>query len=105
MSVVVQACGSCAARWFPDRLLCPACGGSDLVPEAEEQGVVEETSTLPDGAVIATVRLAHDVRVIARLLGDGSTGATVWVTHDPHDARRPMAHVPTPSTDERTSHD
>lgn len=104
MSVHLQVCASCSTRWFPDRLLCPQCGGSAFDHVPEERGVVEESTTLSDGVVIATVRVSSDVRLVARLHGTAAPGSTVPVTHDPSDERQPLAHVPHPHYREKNSH-
>jgi len=105
MSVDVQVCRTCSTRWFPHRLLCPSCGGSSLAPTHEEVGVVEESTTLAGGVVVATVRVGPDVRLVARLHGAAPPGSTVPVTHDPADERRPRAHVPHPDYREKTTHE
>jgi len=105
MSVHVQVCTSCSTRWFPDRLLCPECGGSAFDHVPEERGVVEESTTLTGGVVIATVRVGPDVRLVARLHGTAPPGSTVPVTRDGCDARRPLAHVPHPHYREKNTDD
>lgn len=73
--IPVSACTTCGARWFPQRLLCPTCGGADLRRAWETDGVVEETTslrrvpgrTLAEPVLLATVRLAGGPHVVARL--------------------------------------
>ena len=73
--VPVSVCMSCGHRSFPERLLCPRCGGGDRRREWVEAGTVEEATLLRRAAgrayeepvVLASVRLSAGPRVIARL--------------------------------------
>lgn len=87
MSARVQECRNCRSRHFPDRLFCPVCGGDSFSTIAAGQGTVEQTTTLSDGTVLATLSLDGGLRVIARLTGsDAQPGQDVPLSNDPHAA-------------------
>ena len=84
-------CVVCAARVFPERLLCPRCHGATFEPDRVFEGVVEEVSVIrhmigqanwqprrianvrtPDGGPMLTVGL----------LDDSDVGATIRLTQD-----------------------
>ena len=73
--VPVSVCMSCGHRSFPERLLCPRCGGGDRRRQWVEAGTVEHVTTLrrtagrayDDPVILASVRLSAGPRVIARL--------------------------------------
>lgn len=83
--VPVAVCMACGARAFPERLLCPVCGGGDWRREWAERGVLEEVTALhrsPGRSYeppvrLATVRLASGPRVVARLDHDLVPGMQV----------------------------
>jgi uncharacterized OB-fold protein len=87
IGVPVGVCMRCGHRVFPDRLLCPVCGGGDWRREWLVDGVVEEVTLLhrSPGNVheppvrLATVRLGSHVRVVARLESDLPPGSRVAV--------------------------
>ncbi|MET8995982.1 zinc ribbon domain-containing protein [Amycolatopsis sp. NPDC004169] len=93
MSVLVQNCRTCGGRWFPARLLCPRCGGDDLVPVGVERGVVEQLTHLGD-VVIASVACDPEPLLVARLHGPVEPGDVVELTDDPGASGRPVAFVP-----------
>lgn len=72
--VRISVCDSCGAGFFPLRLLCPRCGGSEWTPRLVAGGTVRETTIVrrsvggPAGEVwLATVRLDTGQHVVARL--------------------------------------
>lgn len=88
--VPVQVCTSCGARLFPERLLCPRCGGGEFRIELADRGRVEEVTVLrraPGRDVdppvrLATVALEAGPRIVARVegaldVGDEATVAVV----------------------------
>jgi uncharacterized OB-fold protein len=93
MSAAIQQCLDCEARLFPLRLLCPSCGGGSLGPALIETGTIEQTTTLHDGTVLATVRPDGGPALIARLTGPAAPGEPVLLTNDP-DAGPGHAFVP-----------
>ena len=83
--VVLEACTTCGAAFFPPRLMCPRCGGRTWTPTLVHDGVVEELTTVRrsvgdeqrDHAVLATVRLPDAQRIVAALAEPLAAGASV----------------------------
>lgn len=99
MSAMVQECRDCHKLLFPARLLCPFCGGDNFSTVAAGQGTVEETTTLSDGIVLATLSIDGGPRVIARLTGPGAeAGQSLPLTNDPNTTSGLHAYVPVHST-------
>jgi uncharacterized protein len=95
MSALVQECRNCRSRLFPDRLFCPVCGGDSFSAVAAGQGTVEQTTTLPDGTVLATVSLDGGLRLIARLTGsDARPGQDAPLANDLHAVSGVTAYIP-----------
>lgn len=84
-TLTVHACAACGQREFPERLLCPACGGRDFVDVDAGCGSVEDVTALHrrpgsgagELAWLATVRTDAGPRVIAQLEGPLEAGAPV----------------------------
>ncbi|MBM6621983.1 hypothetical protein JTF08_10210 [Micrococcaceae bacterium RIT802] len=94
MSATAQKCRRCDAVLFPARLLCPGCGGDDFGRAVLDKGTVEQSTTLSDGTVMATVLPDGGPRLIARIY-DTAPGGRVALTHDPA-AGPGHAYVPIP---------
>lgn len=95
MSAVVQECRSCRSLLFPARLFCPVCGEDSFSTVAAEHGTVEQTTTLSDGIVLATVSLDGGLRLIARLTGsEAKPGQSVPLTNDPVAGSGANAYIP-----------
>ena len=76
MSAYFQQCGSCAALYFPSRLLCGACGGIEFGSRRVDEGVVQQATRLSTGVHILSV-FAAGVNVVASSLVDVPAGRTV----------------------------
>ncbi|WP_458778724.1 Zn-ribbon domain-containing OB-fold protein [Arthrobacter sp. D3-16] len=99
MSAMVQECRSCSNLLFPARLLCAFCGGDSFSLVAVGHGTLEETTTLPDGIVLATLSIDGGPRVIARLTGPGvEPGQSLPLTNDPNTPSGVHAYIPVHST-------
>ena len=95
MSLSVQECAACQARLFPARLFCPVCGGDSFRGVEVDRGTVEESSTMADGTVLATLELDGGSRVIARLSGTrGEPGLSVPLTHSRNAGPGVHAYIP-----------
>ncbi len=81
MSLRVFVCGSCGRAVFPERLLCPDCGGRDWREEPVERGVLEAVADRGEVRV-AAVRTPLGPLAIARLEGDAPAGAEVSLDED-----------------------
>jgi hypothetical protein len=66
---------------FPRPLLCPACGGSDLIAEPVSLGVLEDVTT-HRGATIGAVRVALGPVLVARLEDGVQRGDEVELSVD-----------------------
>lgn len=78
MSLTLRRCTDCGAAYFPARLVCRACGGDRFVPHAVEEAVVEETTELTTGVVVASARV-DGVLVVGALTSPVPAGTTVPV--------------------------
>jgi hypothetical protein len=68
---------------FPARIFCPYCGGDSFSTATAEQAIVEQTTALADGTVLATLWIDRGPRVVARLVGaDASPGQSLVLTND-----------------------
>ena len=95
MSAMVQECQSCRTLLFPARLFCPVCGGDSFSTVAAGNGTVEQTTTLSDGIVLATLAIDGGLRVVARLAGSGAEpGESVPLTNDPNANFGVHAYIP-----------
>lgn len=81
MSLRVFVCASCGRAAFPQRLLCPDCGGRDWREEPVESGVLEAVADRGEVRVGA-VRTALGPLAIARVEGDARPGAQVRLDED-----------------------
>jgi uncharacterized OB-fold protein len=80
-------CRSCGASYFPERLICPVCGGAQFDTVTAHDGRVEEITIVShvigqeswSPRPIATVLLAEGPRVLAGTLGEIASGAAVKV--------------------------
>lgn len=98
MTAMVQECRSCRNHLFPARLFCPVCGEDSFSTVAAELGTVEQTTTLSDGTVLATLSLNGGLRVIARLTGaEAKPGQSVHLTNDPNAGSGVNAYLPSHS--------
>lgn len=87
----VQRCSACGAHWFPDRLVCPGCGGDAFEHVLVGEGTVEETTLLrrapgrdlAEPVPLATIRLAEGPHVIARLRRAVEPGEVVPLDEGP----------------------
>lgn len=95
MTVALQTCDGCGAQWFPDRLLCPRCGGRTFTRSEVRRARVHEVTTLVEGHRIAGLVTESGVPLVARLLGDAQEGDEVSLTTRP-DVPGPAAYVPVP---------
>ncbi|TLM86271.1 hypothetical protein FDW83_00445 [Pseudarthrobacter sp. NamE2] len=99
MSAVVQECRNCRSLLFPARLFCPVCGEDSFSTVAAETGTIEQTTTLSDGIVLATVALDGGLRLIARLTGsEAEPGQSVPLTNDPVAGSGANAYIPIHTT-------
>jgi uncharacterized OB-fold protein len=99
MSAMVQECRSCSNLLFPARLFCPFCGGDSFSLVSVGHGTLEETTTLSDGIVLATLGIDGGPKVIARLIGPGAEeGQSVPLTNDPNTTSGLHAYIPVHST-------
>ncbi|TLM87084.1 Zn-ribbon domain-containing OB-fold protein [Pseudarthrobacter sp. NamE5] len=97
MSAVVQECRNCRSLLFPARLFCPVCGEDSFSTVAAEDGTVEQTTTLSDGTVLATLGINGGLRLIARLTGSApEPGQRVPLTNDPVAGSGANAYIPIP---------
>lgn len=95
MSAIVQECRSCRSLLFPTRLFCPVCGEDSFSTVAAEHGTVEQTTTLSDGTVLATLSLSGGLRLIARLTGsEAKPGQSLPLTNDPNTTPAVNAYIP-----------
>lgn len=95
MSAMVHECRNCRSLLFPVRLFCPVCGEDSFSTVAAEHGTVEQTTTLSDGTVLATLSLNGGLRVIARLTGsEAKPGQSVPLTNDPKAESGVNAYIP-----------
>jgi uncharacterized OB-fold protein len=94
MSALVQECRNCRSLLFPDRLFCPVCGEDSFSTVAARQGTVEQTTTLSDGTVLATLSVGRGLSMVARLTGSAKPGQDVTLTNDPHAATDVTAYIP-----------
>lgn len=102
MTAIIQRCLDCDTRLFPPRLLCPSCGGNQLGPSTVDSGTVEQSTTLADGTIVATVRPDGGPILIARLIGSTDVGTHVALTNE-SDTGSGHAYVPNPVTTHKTS--
>lgn len=94
MSVMIQVCRQCGARWFPDRLVCPSCGATSFDREAVSACRIEQVTVLANGTSLATATIEPNIPVIVRLFGQIRVGDDVPLTDDPV-AQGPVAYLPT----------
>lgn len=83
-------CQDCGAVYFPERYLCPACGGHRMDTITVEEGVVEDMTTVrhvigqPDWQPrpIATINIDGGARVLAGLLDDAEVNDRVTLSQE-----------------------
>ena len=71
-------CRNCGAIYFPERYLCAACGGHDIVTTSVTEGIVEDMTVVRhvigqadwQPRPIATVKIDSGARILAGLLDD-----------------------------------
>lgn len=88
--LVLAVCAGCGYAAFPQRLLCPRCGGRRWHSRAAREGFIEATTTLRRGpgrdydppVALALVRLADGPLVVARLERDAPSGDAVALALD-----------------------
>ncbi len=76
--LTVWKCAGCGALYFPERYLCPACGGHVFDTTTVAEGVIEELTMVrhvigqQDGTPkpIATVLIDGGARILAGVLDD-----------------------------------
>lgn len=95
MSATVQQCTSCKRLLFPERLFCPYCGGDSFSTAAAHHGTVEQTTSLADGSVLATLRIDQGPKVVARLIGtDAKPGQSLPLSNEPSAGPGAYAYIP-----------
>jgi uncharacterized OB-fold protein len=100
MSALIQTCTKCSASYFPARLVCCHCHGTDFANDKADTGVVETTTRLSNGFQIATVTFPGDVYFIARIIGGtADAGDRIRLTNDPSDDTEVAAFVPLHGTE------
>jgi uncharacterized OB-fold protein len=85
--LTIWTCRSCGAAYFPERLVCAACGGAEFDTALSHDGIVEEITVVSHvigqdewkPRPIATVRLAEGPRILAGAIDDISQGNAVKV--------------------------
>ena len=92
---VFSRCAGCGATYFPERLVCRACGADRFDPIEARDGVVEEGTALRDGTRIVSVR-ALGVRAVCSSAVDLPPGTTVLLSSEPgaRSDGRPVVHLP-----------
>jgi len=99
MSLLVQRCVGCGTAYFPHRLLCPTCGDAELADMTVERGRVVADTHTNDGTTLLTVECAHNLQVVARLIGapeDIGPNQELPLTTSPS-TPGPAAYVPDPA--------
>lgn len=100
MSALIQTCTNCSASYFPARLICCRCQGTEFADDKADTGVVETTTRLSNGFQIATVTCPGDVYFIARIIGGtADAGDRIRLTNDPSDDTEVAAFVPLHGTE------
>lgn len=95
MSAIIQACLSCETLLFPARLFCPCCGQENFAPVSAGHGIVEQTTRLAGGTVLATLTIEDGPKVIARVTGgDAEPGQRLPLTNDPNATSGVHAYIP-----------
>lgn len=80
MTLRIPVCASCGRAVFPQRLLCPACGGREWRAEPVERGVLEAAAERE--ARVGAVRTPLGPLVIARVESDAAVGGIVTLDED-----------------------
>jgi uncharacterized OB-fold protein len=83
-------CQDCDAVYFPERYLCPACGGNQLATTTVSEGVVEDMTTVrhvigqPDWQPrpIATVKIDGGARILAGVIDDAGPNDRVTLSQE-----------------------
>ena len=95
MSAVMQECTTCRRLLFPARLFCPYCGGDSFSTTAAHHGTVEQTTSLADGTILATLSIDNGPKVIARLIGsDAKPGQGLPLSNSPSAGSGAYAYIP-----------
>ena len=83
--VGIWRCRACDTGYFPQRLLCPRCGGHDFAEERVAEGVVEEVTVIRHvlGQTdwqphrLANVRTTNGPRITVGLRDDSGPGTVI----------------------------
>jgi len=78
----VQVCDACGHAVFPERALCPRCGGRDWHAVTVAHGLVEQATTLRHGGGAASVATELGPVVIARSPDGAAPGSRVVLDLD-----------------------
>jgi hypothetical protein len=81
MSLRIPICAACGRAVFPQRLLCPDCGGAEWRHEPVDAGVLE-AATERDGVHVGLVRTPLGPVLVARVEGEHHPGAQVALDED-----------------------
>jgi hypothetical protein len=81
MSLRIPICAGCGRAVFPQRLLCPDCGGAEWRHEPVDAGVLE-AATERAGVWVGFVRTSLGPVVVARVEGGHHRGAEVMIDED-----------------------
>lgn len=81
MTLEIPVCEACGRAVFPERLLCPACGGRAWRREPVAKGVLEAASQRGE-VRIGAVRTPLGPLAITRLVGNAKPGDEVPLSAD-----------------------
>ncbi len=95
MTLQIQTCDHCGSQWFPDRLLCPRCGGTKFARTEVQRARLQELTSLTNGHQIVSLVTDGGVPLVARLLGQAQEGDEIVLTTRPGHPG-PAAYVPVP---------
>lgn len=80
MSLGIFVCESCGRAVFPQRFLCPDCGGTEWREEPVETGTLEAAAERE--VRVGAVRTPGGPLAIARIESDAAAGAQVSLDED-----------------------
>lgn len=83
--VGIWRCRPCGTSYFPQRLLCPRCGGHDFVEDRITEGVVEEVTVIRhvlgqtdwQPRRLANVRTTNGPHITVGLRDESESGAVI----------------------------
>lgn len=86
----IWVCKNCGAGYFPERLICPACGAGEFVSGEARNGHVEDITVVTHvlgqenwkPRTLATVRLECGQRIIAGAIGEIAPGDAVTLENE-----------------------